>query len=138
MRNGTTAKPDHGRWSNSVLLVSFTVDWEKSTTLSFLRKKAERKGSAEPTLAEIIPGLPPKGTVGIVDPLILASDEVRSLLLIRRCRCVCRTAHPSPDEWNALGYEMLQRGVVVEISRDEAPHASCVLPFIVDAQRLMA
>ena len=82
------------------------------------------------TLLEIIPGLPPAGAVGIVDPLTLAAGDVRealidpSLVLLPEAERVgIRPArvHATDEEWNKIGVELLRRGVVVEIARDDAP-----------------
>ena len=82
------------------------------------------------TLLEIIPGLPPAGAVGIVDPLSIATGEVRkaladpSLVLLPESERVgVRPArvHASPEEWNKIGLELLKRGVVAEAAREDAP-----------------
>ena len=82
------------------------------------------------TLLEIIPGLPPAGTVGIVDPLTLATGEVRkalidpSLVLLPESQRVTvqpARVHATDEEWNKIGAELIQRGVVVEIAREDAP-----------------
>ena len=82
------------------------------------------------TLLEIIPGLPPAGAVGIVDPLTLATGDVREALIDPRLvllpeaeRVGVRPArvHATDEEWNKIGPELLQRGVVVEIAREDAP-----------------
>ena len=83
------------------------------------------------TLLEVIPGLPPAGAVGVVDPLTLATGEVRealfdpSLVLLPEAERVgVRPArvHATDEEWNKIGAEeLLQRGVVVEIAREDAP-----------------
>ena len=82
------------------------------------------------TLLEIIPGLPPAGAVGIVDPLTVATGDVRgalidpSLVLLPEAEHVgIRPAwvHATDEEWNKIGVELLRRGVVVEIARDDAP-----------------
>ena len=79
---------------------------------------------------EIVPGLPPAGAVGIVDPLTLATGDVRealfdpSLVLLPEAQRVgVRPAwvHATDEEWNKTGMELLQRGVVVEIAREDAP-----------------
>ena len=82
------------------------------------------------TLLEIIPGLPPAGAVGIVDPLSIATGEVRkaladpSLVLLPESERVgVRPArvHASPEEWNKIGLELLKRGVVADAAREDAP-----------------
>ena len=82
------------------------------------------------SLLEIIPGLPPAGAVGIVDPLTLATGDVReaffdpSLVLLPEAERVgVRPAreHATDEEWTKIGMELLQRGVVVEIAREDAP-----------------
>ena len=82
------------------------------------------------TLLEIIPGLPPAGAVGIVDLLTLATGDVREALIDPRLvllpeaeRVEIRPArvHATDEEWNKIGVELLRRGVVVEIARDDAP-----------------
>ena len=82
------------------------------------------------TLLKIIPGLPPAGTVGIVDPLSIATGEVRKALadqslvhLPESERVGVRPArvHASPEEWNKIGLELLKRGVVSEAAREDAP-----------------
>ena len=82
------------------------------------------------TLLEIMPGLPPAGAVGVDDPLTLATGEVRealfdpSLVLLPEAERVgVRPArvHATDEEWNKIGAELLQRGVVVEIAREDAP-----------------
>ena len=82
------------------------------------------------TLLEIIPWLPPAGTVGAVDPLTLATGEVRD-------HCSIQVSSFSQNlsvlvfsqrvftqllrKWNKIGVELLRRGVVVEIARADAP-----------------
>ena len=82
------------------------------------------------TLLEIIPGLPPAGAVGIVDPLSIATGEVRKALADPRLvllpeseRVGVRPArvHAGPEEWNKIGLELLKRGVVSEAAREDAP-----------------
>ena len=82
------------------------------------------------TLLEIIPGLPPAGAAGTVDPLTLATGDVREALMDPRLvllpeaeRVGVRPArvHATDEEWNKIGTELLQRGVVVEIAREDAP-----------------
>ena len=79
---------------------------------------------------EIILGLPSAGAVGILDPLALATGEVREALMDPRLvllpkaeRVGVRPArvHATVEEWNKIGIELLQRGVVVEIAREDAP-----------------
>ena len=78
------------------------------------------------TLLEIIPGLPPAGAVGIVDALTLATGEVQNALLdpsivllpeAERVGVRPARVHATDEEWNKIGVELLQRGVVVEIAR---------------------
>ena len=82
------------------------------------------------SLLEIIPGLPPAGAVGIVDPLTLATGDVREALIDPRLvllpeaeRVGVRPArvHATDEEWNKIGAELLHSGVVVEIAREDAP-----------------
>ena len=71
------------------------------------------------TLLEIIPGLPPAGAVGIVDPLTLATGDVRKALMDPKLvllpeaeRVGIRPArvHATDEEWNKIGAELLRRG----------------------------
>ena len=101
----------------------------------FKRKRASYRGDEisrpQPlTVLEIIPGLPLAGAVGIVDPLTLATGDVRealidpSLVLLPEAERVgVRPArvYSTDEEWNKIGAELLQRGVVVEIAREDAP-----------------
>ena len=82
------------------------------------------------TLLEIIPGLPPAGAVGVVDPLTLATGEVREALfdpsLVRLPEAERVGVRPArvlatDEEWNKIGAELLQRGVEDEIACEEAP-----------------
>ena len=86
------------------------------------------------SLREIIPGLPPAGAVGIVDPLTLATGDVRealidpSLVLLpeaERFGVWPARVHATDEEWNKIGAELFQRGVVVEIAREDAPIVDC-------------
>ena len=81
-------------------------------------------------VGQIMSGLPPAGAVGVVDPLTLATGDVRevlfdpSLVLLPEAERVgVRPArvHATDEEWNKIGAELLQRGVVVEIAREDAP-----------------
>ena len=80
------------------------------------------------TLLELLPGLPPGGTVGTVDPLAIAGPEVADSLwdpesmLVAPEERVVRPAlvHASDEEWDKIGAELLRRGVVVEIDPNEA------------------
>ena len=82
------------------------------------------------TLLEIIPGLPPAGAAGVVDPLTLATGEVQealfdpSLVLLPEAERVgVRPArvHATDEEWNKIGAVLLQRGAAVEMAREDAP-----------------
>ena len=83
------------------------------------------------TELEIIPQLPPAGAVGVVDPLTLATGEVRealfdpSLVLLPEAQRVgVRPArvHATDEEWNKVGVKScFSVGVVVEIAREDAP-----------------
>ena len=81
-------------------------------------------------MLEIVPGLAPAGAVGIVDPLTLATGDVREalfdqnfVLLPEAERVGVRPArvHATDEEWNKTGVELFQRGVVVKIAREDAP-----------------
>ena len=70
-----------------------------------------------------------QGAVGIVDPLSIATGEVRkgladpSLVLLPESeRVVVRPArvHASPEEWNKIELELLKRGVFSEAAREDA------------------
>ena len=74
--------------------------------------------------------MPPGGAVGLVDPLTLATGDVREALMDPKFvlfpeaeRVGVRPArvHATDEEWNKIGAELLQRGVVVEITREDAP-----------------
>ena len=82
------------------------------------------------TLLELLPGLPPEGTVGIVEPLAIAGPEVgdslrerESILVSAEQRVAAQPAlvHASDEEWDKIGAELLRRGVVVEIDLNEGP-----------------
>ena len=69
------------------------------------------------TLLELLPGLPPEGTVGIVDPLVIAGPEVagslrdpESMLVAPEQRVAVRPAlvHASDEEWDKIGAELLR------------------------------
>ena len=68
------------------------------------------------TLAQIILGLPPQGTVGIVDPLPSHLTEFVRSSWVRPCPCVTsvsrlhvdlRVSTRVQEEWNATGNEVL-------------------------------
>ena len=82
------------------------------------------------TLLEIIPGLRPAGAVVVVDPVTLATGEVREALFdpslvllpeVERVGVRPARVHATDEEWNKIGAELLQRGVVLEVAREDAP-----------------
>ena len=82
------------------------------------------------TLLELLPGLPPEETVGMVEPLAIAGPEVgdslrdrESMLVAPEQRVAARPAlvHASDEEVGKIRAELLRRGVVVEIDLNDGP-----------------
>ena len=112
-------------------LVTPSLDYAK--VLFRKRVECERQVAAFSealTLLELLPGLPPEGTVGIVEPLAIAGPEVgdslrdrESMLVAPEQRVAARPAlvHASDEEWGKIGAQLLRRGLVVEIDLNDGP-----------------
>ena len=82
------------------------------------------------TLLELLPGLPPERTVGIVEPLAIAGQEVgvslrerESMLVAAEQRVAAQPAlvPTTNEEWGKIGAELLRRKIVVETDLCDEP-----------------